>query len=96
MNPRSNAASNWGASSSPFEDVEPFAVRRAGGRWLDVTGAQQFHDAEISRCAATIPVLDEPLPKYILAHSLHDEALRLGGARQRSSVALEAVKQRVG
>ena len=39
-----------------IENIESLGVGRTCGPRLDVAGAQEFHDAEVSYSAATIPI----------------------------------------
>jgi hypothetical protein len=77
-------------------DVEALGVAGAVGPGLDVARAEQLWDGEAGDGAAALPVLEQAVAEEVLADALDDEALGLGGLRQRCGLLLEAVEQLVG
>jgi|APFEC2959095136_1045048.scaffolds.fasta_scaffold02680_3 hypothetical protein len=63
-------------------NIEPLGVAGAILPRYDLGGAQQRGVQDAGQGVASLPVLNQPRPEYVLANALYDKPLGLGGPRK--------------
>lgn len=80
----------------PVEYVEALTIAFAVGPRLDVAGSKKFQNSKARDRTAPFPIVDQTTSEDVLADTLDDDTLGLGGPREHCGLLHEGVQQLVG